>query len=52
KIYPPRIADFAYVTDQACSEDDVLDFEIDLMKALNWFISPMKAMSWLVQPEE
>ncbi|CAF0823763.1 unnamed protein product [Didymodactylos carnosus] len=47
EIYPPRIADFAYVTDQACSEDDILDFEIDLMKALNWFISPMTAISWL-----
>ncbi|CAF1162279.1 unnamed protein product [Didymodactylos carnosus] len=47
EIYPQRIGEFAYVTDKACSEDDILDLEIDLLKTLNWFISPMTAISWL-----
>jgi cyclin E len=31
EIYPPRLSDFAYVTDNTCSEEDILDMELDLM---------------------
>ncbi|KAL5466702.1 hypothetical protein EMCRGX_G030850 [Ephydatia muelleri] len=36
EIYPPRIAEFAYVTDGACSVSDMVDMELVICKALNW----------------
>lgn len=47
EIYPPRISEFAYVTDKAYSESDILDMELDVMNALNWYINPITAISWL-----
>ncbi|XP_055849912.1 G1/S-specific cyclin-E [Episyrphus balteatus] len=47
EIYPPKIAEFAYVTDGACLEEDILQHEIILLQALDWSISPMTAMGWL-----
>jgi len=32
EIYPPKVHQFAYVTDGACSEDDILNMEIIIMK--------------------
>lgn len=32
EIYPPKVHQFAYVTDGACSEDDILSMEIIIMK--------------------
>ncbi|CAF2086819.1 unnamed protein product [Rotaria magnacalcarata] len=48
EIYPPRLSDFAYVTDNTCSEEDILDMEIDLMNTLNWYINPITCISWLL----
>lgn len=31
EIYPPRLMDFSYVTDNTFSEDDILNMELDLM---------------------
>ncbi len=31
EIYPPRISEFAYVTDKAYYEGDILDMELDIM---------------------
>ncbi|XP_055908344.1 G1/S-specific cyclin-E isoform X2 [Eupeodes corollae] len=47
EIYPPKIAEFAYVTDGACLEEDILQHELILLQALDWSISPMTAMGWL-----
>lgn len=47
EIYPPRISEFAYVTDKAYYEGDILDMELDIMNALNWYINPMTSISWL-----
>jgi len=47
EIYPPRICEFAYVTDKAYSEADILDMELEIMNALNWFINPITAINWL-----
>lgn len=47
EIYPPKIAEFAYVTDGACLEEDIIQHEIILLQALDWSISPMTAMGWL-----
>lgn len=47
EIYPPKIGEFAYVTDGACSEEDIIKQEIILLKALDWDISPVTIMGWL-----
>jgi cyclin E len=36
EIYPPKLADFAYVTDGACLADDIVYTELLICKALNW----------------
>lgn len=47
EIYPPKIAEFSYVTDGACTEDEILCQELVILKALNWDLSPVTANSWL-----
>lgn len=47
EIYPPKITDFAYVTDGACRDSDILHHEILLLQALDWYLSPITAISWL-----
>lgn len=47
EIYPPKIGEFAYVTDGACQEEDILQHEILILQALNWKISPVTAIAWL-----
>ena len=47
EIYPPKIAEFAYVTDGACTEEDILNQELILLNALDWCVSPVTIMGWL-----
>ncbi|XP_051990826.1 G1/S-specific cyclin-E1-like [Xyrauchen texanus] len=47
EIYPPKVHQFAYVTDGACTEDDILSMEIIIMKELNWSLSPLTSVAWL-----
>ncbi|XP_065357953.1 G1/S-specific cyclin-E isoform X2 [Calliphora vicina] len=47
EIYPPKIGEFAYVTDGACQENDILQHEILLLQALEWSISPVTPIGWL-----
>ncbi|MBN3295374.1 CCNE2 protein, partial [Amia calva] len=47
EIYPPKLHEFAYVTDGACSEEDILDMELFVVKALNWNLCPETVISWL-----
>lgn len=47
EIYPPKLAEFAYVTDGACSEEDILQQELLVLQALNWNVSPVTIMGWL-----
>ncbi|XP_051562832.1 G1/S-specific cyclin-E1-like [Myxocyprinus asiaticus] len=47
EIYPPKVHQFAYVTDGACTEDDILNMEIIIMKELNWSLSPLTSVAWL-----
>ncbi|XP_071378854.1 G1/S-specific cyclin-E2-like [Centroberyx affinis] len=47
EIYPPKLAEFAYVTDGACLEDHILQMELIILKALNWNLCPETAVSWL-----
>ena len=34
EIYPPKLTDFAYVTDGACSEEQILDMEIIVIEVV------------------
>ncbi|CAH1779601.1 unnamed protein product [Owenia fusiformis] len=47
EIYPPKISEFAYVTDGACTESEILDQELVTLKALKWDLTPMTVNSWL-----
>ncbi|XP_073461919.1 G1/S-specific cyclin-E1 [Aquarana catesbeiana] len=47
EIYPPKLHQFAYITDGACTEDEIVCMELIIMKALKWCLTPMTAVSWL-----
>ena len=47
EIYPPKLQEFAYVTDGACSEEEILSMELVILKGLNWGLSPMTPNSWV-----
>ncbi|XP_059616999.1 G1/S-specific cyclin-E isoform X2 [Phlebotomus argentipes] len=47
EIYPPKIGEFAYVTDGACSESDILQQELLLLQSLDWNMSTVTVMGWL-----
>lgn len=46
EIYPPKLQEFAYVTDGACTEDDILAMELVVLKQLNWSLSPKTPNAW------
>ncbi|XP_017537700.1 G1/S-specific cyclin-E2-like isoform X2 [Pygocentrus nattereri] len=47
EIYPPKIAELAYVTDGACLEEEILQMELIMLKALNWDLCPETVVSWM-----
>ncbi|XP_060694070.1 G1/S-specific cyclin-E1 [Hemiscyllium ocellatum] len=47
EIYPPKLHQFAYVTDGACTEEEILNMELVVMKALKWNLCPITIVSWL-----
>ncbi|XP_064168964.1 G1/S-specific cyclin-E1 [Anguilla rostrata] len=47
EIYPPKVHQFAYVSDGACTEDEILSMELIIMKELKWSLSPLTSISWL-----
>ncbi|XP_078257779.1 G1/S-specific cyclin-E1 [Rhinoraja longicauda] len=47
EIYPPKLHQFASVTDGACMEEDILDMELVILKALKWSLCPVTVVSWL-----
>ncbi|XP_029635699.1 G1/S-specific cyclin-E isoform X1 [Octopus sinensis] len=47
EIYPPKLSDFAYVTDGACSDAEILNQELVMLKVLSWDLSPMTVTAWL-----
>ncbi|XP_076051182.1 cyclin E isoform X2 [Oratosquilla oratoria] len=47
EIYPPKLSDFAFVTDSACTEHEILEKELVILKCLNWDLSPITSNSWL-----
>lgn len=47
EIYPPKLNEFAYVTDGACAEEDILKQELVILSALKWQTSPITIIGWL-----
>ncbi|XP_048403180.1 G1/S-specific cyclin-E1 isoform X2 [Stegostoma tigrinum] len=47
EIYPPKLHQFAYVTDGACTEEEILNMELVVLKALQWNLCPITIVSWL-----
>lgn len=47
EIYPPKLSEFAYVTDGACSEEDILKQELIILSALKWQTNPITIIGWL-----
>ena len=47
EIYPPKVSDFAYVTDGACTEKEILAKELIILKCLKWNLNSMTVNSWL-----
>lgn len=47
EIYPPKVSDFAYVTDGACTEKQILTKELVILKSLKWNLNSMTVNSWL-----
>ncbi|XP_077542831.1 cyclin E [Haemaphysalis longicornis] len=47
EIYPPKLTEFAYVTDGACQESEILEKEMSILVALNWDLTPVTVNGWL-----
>ncbi|XP_023244954.1 G1/S-specific cyclin-E isoform X2 [Copidosoma floridanum] len=47
EIYPPKISEFAYVTDAACTEQEILAKERIILKDLEWKLESLIPPTWL-----
>ncbi|XP_037390536.1 G1/S-specific cyclin-E1 [Pygocentrus nattereri] len=47
EIYPPKVHQFAYVTDGACTGEEILSMEVIVMKELKWSLSPLTPVAWI-----
>ena len=47
EIDPPRLSKFAFITDGACSESDIVLQEMTLLQGLNWLTHPVTSYDWL-----
>lgn len=47
EIYPPKLSEFAYITDGSCSEEDILHTEILIVKAIDWKCTTITPDRWL-----
>ncbi|XP_028158965.1 G1/S-specific cyclin-E1-like [Ostrinia furnacalis] len=47
EVYPPKIGEFAYVTDGACTSEEILIEELLILRELSWSITPITINSWL-----
>lgn len=47
EIYPPKLQELAYVTDGACTDQEMILKEMAVLKVLDWDVSPMTVSGWL-----
>lgn len=47
EIYPPQIQSFVQVTDCICSEDVIFATELDILRVLQWKLSPVTVIAWV-----
>ncbi|XP_013149557.1 PREDICTED: G1/S-specific cyclin-E isoform X2 [Papilio polytes] len=47
EVYPPKVSEFAYVTDGACTTEEILLEELLILKVLSWSITPLTINAWL-----
>jgi len=47
EIYPPKMGEYAYVTDGACSEREIIGKEVIICQALDWRLNPVTPIYWL-----
>ncbi|XP_050302535.1 G1/S-specific cyclin-E1 [Anthonomus grandis grandis] len=47
EVYPPRLSEFSYVCDGACSPDDILNCELLILNSLGWDLNVMTPSDWL-----
>ncbi|KAL7639257.1 UNVERIFIED_CONTAM: hypothetical protein RMT77_009746 [Armadillidium vulgare] len=47
EIYPPKLSEFSYVTDGACTDEEILEYELIILKGLQWSLSPVTSNCWL-----
>ncbi|KAB0800946.1 hypothetical protein PPYR_05300 [Photinus pyralis] len=47
EIYPPKLSEFSYVCDGACSCEDIVQCEISILSALEWDLNFMTPTGWL-----
>eukprot|EP00040_Diaphanoeca_grandis_P000211 m.14706 g.14706 ORF g.14706 m.14706 type:complete len:441 (-) comp10256_c0_seq1:246-1568(-) len=47
EIYPPRLSRFAELTDGACTEEEILQKEMHILKTLHWNLSPVTPIAWI-----
>lgn len=54
EMYPPKVHQFAYVTDDACTEDEILSMEVIIMQVQKVFVGvwkpgrfPQRIFAWL-----
>ncbi|CAL1294473.1 unnamed protein product [Larinioides sclopetarius] len=47
EIYPPKLESFAFVTDGACTEQQILQQELVLIMTLNWNLTPITVACWV-----
>lgn len=45
EMYPPKVHQFAYVTDDACTEDEILSMEVIIMQVQKVFLGVWKGPS-------
>ncbi|GBP54664.1 hypothetical protein EVAR_47166_1 [Eumeta japonica] len=47
EVYPPKVSEFAYVTDGACTTEEMLLEEMHIARILRWKLSPITCNEWL-----
>uniref|UniRef100_A0A0A9W8L7 G1/S-specific cyclin-E n=4 Tax=Lygus hesperus TaxID=30085 RepID=A0A0A9W8L7_LYGHE len=48
EIYPPKISDFAYITDGACTDQDIIKMENLMVQVLEWRCTLITSNAWVL----